>query len=159
MRKVIHGNKVRTLASKSIKIQKTLGKIVIDNNQKVTWIFFYYQLSKLHQGEAKTLKFYKPCERFDIILLLRRNRRKFISSQSFSCIYWSQTKRRQGVAGNMVWVFLKIYFAVCKIYKHCTHKCLHTWITLVSLSWHGFDFDLFRPVKHNWHKMWRSDKK
>ena len=40
MRKVIHGNKVRTLASKSIKIQKTLGKIVIDNNQKVTWIFF-----------------------------------------------------------------------------------------------------------------------
>ena len=55
MRKVIHGNKARTLASKSIKIKKTLGKIVIDNNQKVTWIFFYYQLSKLHQSEAKTL--------------------------------------------------------------------------------------------------------
>ena len=44
--------------------------------------FFYYQLSKLHQGEAKTLKFYKPFEVFDIILLLRRNRRKFIRSQS-----------------------------------------------------------------------------
>ena len=57
------------MASKSIKIQKTLEKIVIDNNQKVTWTFFYYQLSKVHQGEAKTLKFYKPCELFDIILL------------------------------------------------------------------------------------------
>ena len=32
--------------------------------------FFYYQLSKLHQSEAKTLKFYKPRELFDIILLL-----------------------------------------------------------------------------------------
>ena len=40
MRKVIRGNKMRTLASKSIRIQKTLGKIVIDNNQKVTWSFF-----------------------------------------------------------------------------------------------------------------------
>ena len=88
MRKVIHGNKVRTLASKSIKIQKTLGKIVIDNNQKVTWIFFYYQLSKLHQSEAKTLKFYKPCELFDIILLLRRNRRKL--------------HKALGVAGNLI---------------------------------------------------------
>ena len=54
MCKVIHGNKMRTLASKSIRIQKTLGKIVIDNNQKVTWIFVYYQLSKLHQSEAKS---------------------------------------------------------------------------------------------------------
>ena len=64
MRKVIHDNKMRTLASKSIRIQETLGKIVIDNNQKVTWIFlifnfYHYQLSKLHQSEAKTLKFYK----------------------------------------------------------------------------------------------------
>ena len=33
--------------------------------------FFYYQLSKLHQSEAKTLKFYTTCELFDIILLLR----------------------------------------------------------------------------------------
>ena len=76
-----------------MKIQKTLGKIVIDNNQKVTWIIFYYQLSKLHQGEAKVLKFYKPCELFDIILLLRRNR-------------WL------GVAGNWIWVFLYTYFAI-----------------------------------------------
>ena len=29
-------------------------------------MFFFYQLSKLHQSEAKTLKLYKPCERFDI---------------------------------------------------------------------------------------------
>ena len=40
MRKVIRGNKMRTLASKSIRIQKTLGKIAIDNNQKVTWCIF-----------------------------------------------------------------------------------------------------------------------
>ena len=66
MRKVIHGNKMRTLASKSIRIQKALGKIVVDNNQKVTWILFYYQLSKLHQSEAKTLQFYKTCELFDL---------------------------------------------------------------------------------------------
>ena len=64
MRKVIHGNKMRTLASKSIRIKKILEKIVIDNNQKVTWIFlifnfYHYQLSKLHQSEAKTLKFYQ----------------------------------------------------------------------------------------------------
>ena len=51
---------------------------MIDNNQKVTDFVSYYQLSKLYQNEAKTLTFYKPCELFDIILLLRRNRRKFV---------------------------------------------------------------------------------
>ena len=73
---------------KTIRIQNSLGKIVIDNNQKVTEVIFYYQLSKMHQSEAKTLKFYKPCELFDIILLLRRNRRKL--------------HKALGVAGNLI---------------------------------------------------------
>ena len=38
MRKV--NTAIRILASKSIKIQKALGKIVIDNNQKVAWSSF-----------------------------------------------------------------------------------------------------------------------
>ena len=74
IRKGIRGKKLRTLASKTIRIQKTPGKIVIDNNQKPTEVIFYYQLSKLHQSEAKSLKFYKLCKGFDIISLLRRNR-------------------------------------------------------------------------------------
>ena len=56
MRKVIRGNEMRTLASKSIRIQKTLGKIVIDNNKKVTEVIFYHQLSKLHQIEVQNSK-------------------------------------------------------------------------------------------------------
>ena len=56
MRKVIRGNEMRTLASKSIRIQKTLGKIVIDNNNKVTEVIFYHQLSKLHQIEVQNPK-------------------------------------------------------------------------------------------------------
>ena len=70
-------------------MQKTLGKIVIDNNKKMAESIFYYPLSKLHQSEAKTLKFYEPCELFDIVLLLRR-------------FYRSQTKQRLGVAGNLI---------------------------------------------------------
>ena len=57
MRTVVRGNKMRTLASKSIRIQKTLGKVLIDNNQKVTWVF-YYQLSKLQRVNFLTLSYY-----------------------------------------------------------------------------------------------------
>ena len=78
----VRGKKMRTLASKKIRIQKTSGKIVIDNNQKPTEVIFYYL--------------------FDIISLLRRNRRKFIRSQSFYCIYRSETKRRLGLAGDLM---------------------------------------------------------
>ena len=37
---------------------------------------------------------------------------KIHRSQSFSCIYRSQTKRRLGVAGNLIWIFLYTCFAM-----------------------------------------------
>ena len=50
---------MRTLASKSLRIQKTLEKIVIDNNSLVTEVIFINNYQSYIR--VKTLKFYTYC--------------------------------------------------------------------------------------------------
>ena len=57
--KLIRGNKMRTLASKSLRIQKTLEKIVIDNNSLATEVIFINSFQSYIR--VKTLKFYTYC--------------------------------------------------------------------------------------------------
>ena len=94
MRKVIRGNKMRTLASKTFRIQKTLRKIVIDNNQKVTWFFFITSFESYIRVKLKLQSFINRANFLTLCYYYGEIDENSSAPSHFSCVYRSQTKRR-----------------------------------------------------------------